>query len=60
MLSVNVYVIEYHTEPGERLFTFPEFQKTFLDSELQEKRREKGTEARAGKGLARQHRGSTL
>ena len=51
MLSVNVYVIEYYTEPGERLFTFPEFQKIYLDSELQEKRREKGTEVKVPKNF---------
>lgn len=60
MLSVNVYVIEYYTEPAERLFIFPEFQKIFLDSKLQEKRRGKGTKVKAGKGLARQHHGSML
>lgn len=49
MLSVNVYVIEYYTEPAERLFIFPEFQKIFLDSKLQEKRRGKGQRLGQGK-----------
>ena len=60
MSFVNVYVIEYYTEPVDRLFTFPEFQKIYLESKLQKKRRGKGTEVRAGKDLARQHRGSRL